>query len=154
MTVGNTGPYCPGESIELTATPSGAPGFSYSWSGPQSFGSTQQNPISSNATVGMSGVYSVTLTDANGCTSIGTTTVVVNSSPVVTASTNQPIYCVGNTIVLTGTGANNYQWQSPTGALFATNPLTIPNASVALHNGAWSLIGTDANGCENKSLSN
>ena len=44
--VNNDGPYCVGETIHLTAV--GQSGATYSWSGPNGFSSTEQNPTINN----------------------------------------------------------------------------------------------------------
>jgi hypothetical protein len=46
-TAGNSGESCAGDSFTLTATD--VPGAIYAWTGPNSFTSTQQNPVISNA---------------------------------------------------------------------------------------------------------
>jgi hypothetical protein len=67
----NTGPYCTGDPIQLNASG----GASFSWNGPSGYTSTQQNP--SNAT--LAGVYTVTVTQGNNCTSTASTTVIIYS---------------------------------------------------------------------------
>jgi M6 family metalloprotease-like protein len=78
-TAGNNGPVCAGKTLSLTA--STVSGATYSWTGPNSFASTLQNPIvSGSATPAMTGTYSVTAI-ANSCTSqAGTTAVTVNAT--------------------------------------------------------------------------
>ncbi|SOD17945.1 T9SS type A sorting domain-containing protein [Pedobacter xixiisoli] len=68
---GNNGPVCAAASLILSAN--FIDGASYSWSGPNGFTSTQQNPVisySDNA----KGVYTVTIS-RNGCSAVLTTTV-------------------------------------------------------------------------------
>ena len=73
---GNNGPLWAGMTLNLTA--SLVSGASCSWTGPNGFTSTQQNPSILNADINASGVYSVTTT-AGGCASApGTTAVVIN----------------------------------------------------------------------------
>jgi Fibronectin type III domain len=79
-TASNNGPVCQGTTLSLsTPTVSGA---TYSWSGPNSFTSSAQNPtVSSSATSAMAGTYYVTVT-VNGCSSAaGSTTATVNTVP-------------------------------------------------------------------------
>lgn len=98
--ISSNSPLCSGETLNLTApTVSGA---TYAWSA-TSYTSSQQNPTRPNATTGMSGVYSCTVT-VNGCTSTaGTTTVTVNATP------NTPtISANGN--ILTSSSATGNQW--------------------------------------------
>ena len=63
-----------GETLNLTATATGA--TSYSWSGPNGFTSTQQNPSLTNVTLAASGSYTITAF-TNGCTATSTTEVTV-----------------------------------------------------------------------------
>src|SRR6185503_11999389 len=83
-TASNGGPYCAGATISLsTATVAGA---TYSWTGPNGFTSSVQNPTRANATAADAGTYSVTIT-VNGCPSAaGTTNVVVLSTVTVAVS--------------------------------------------------------------------
>jgi hypothetical protein len=75
-TAGSNSPVYEEGTINLTA--SNVSGATYSWTGPNSFISSAQNPSITNATIAMGGTYSVTAT-TNGCTSpAGTVTVVVN----------------------------------------------------------------------------
>src|SRR5438477_7988884 len=97
-TASNTGPYCEGSTISLS-TPTVA-GATYSWTGPNNFVSSDQNPTIANSTGVNGGTYSVTVT-ANGCTSAaGSTTVTVNAKPSTpTTSTTGPS-CEGSTTSL------------------------------------------------------
>ncbi len=65
-----------GSTINLTST--GSPFTSWSWSGPNGFTSTSQNPSISSASAVHAGVYTVVGT-ASGCAASATTTVVINS---------------------------------------------------------------------------
>ncbi len=61
-----------GSTLNLTASA----GTSWSWTGPNSFTSTLQNPSISNAGINRTGTYTVTIT-GNGCTSTASTNVTV-----------------------------------------------------------------------------
>jgi len=62
----NNGPVCVGDALSLTSST----GSSYTWSGPNSFSSSVQNPsVSASATTAMAGVYTVSIVGA--CGSIG-----------------------------------------------------------------------------------
>jgi len=52
-----------GGTLELSASG----GVSYSWTGPNGFTSSQQNPIINNITTNAAGLYTVTVTTASGC---------------------------------------------------------------------------------------
>ena len=128
-TTGNNSTLCAGSTIYLTA--STIPGATYSWTGPNGYTSTLQNPSITNATTARSGTYSVTAVVA-GCSSIaGTTDVTVNphpASPV--AGSNSPV-CEGATINLTASdipGAT-YSWTGPNGFTSTDQNPTLPGAS-------------------------
>jgi hypothetical protein len=71
----NTGPYIIGQTIQLIASG----GNSYHWTGPNGF-SSNNNPVSiGSSTVGMSGIYTVTITQ-NSCVATATTLVTVSDS--------------------------------------------------------------------------
>lgn len=117
-------PVCVGSTLSLS-TPA-YPGAVYTWSGPDNFSSSQQNPILQNVTLKSAGIYSLTLT-LNNCTSQPGT---VNVFPVIaapTASGNGPV-CEGNAIQLNAgnlSGAS-YAWKGPNGF---TSALQNPNIS-------------------------
>ncbi|MCA6365319.1 MAG: T9SS type A sorting domain-containing protein [Bacteroidetes bacterium] len=69
---------CAGSTLTLTAM--NVAGAAYSWSGPNGFTSTQQNPQIANVTLAASGTYTVTIS-ANGCSSSFTTTTTVLPQP-------------------------------------------------------------------------
>lgn len=78
-TASNNGPACEGGSITLTGGPMGM--TNYSWSGPGSYTSSQQSPVRSGVTSAMSGTYTLTVTNSNGCSSSVSTSVVINATP-------------------------------------------------------------------------
>ncbi|MNK10192.1 Fibronectin type III domain protein [compost metagenome] len=67
----NSGPVCVGYSITLYAN--GLDGATYSWTGPNGFSSSEQNPVLNYSTAA-SGTYTVTVS-RNGCTATASTTV-------------------------------------------------------------------------------
>ena len=99
---------CQGNSFTLSSNVTGiASPFTYSWSGPNSFTSTDSNLVINNATVAMSGDYDLTVTDAHGCQSNGIASVIVNPIPTVTSSVSASTICDGSSINLTSS-ANTY----------------------------------------------
>ncbi|MBQ8959005.1 MAG: PKD domain-containing protein [Bacteroidales bacterium] len=111
--VDNSGPYCVGETINLTAN--GQAGASYSWTGPSGFTSNQQNPTRPNCTLNMAGTYTCTIT-LGSATNSATTEVVIYPMP--TANFNYTTVCVGTATQFTSTSTTNpagqtiqsYQW--------------------------------------------
>ena len=71
----NNGPVCSGQTLNLFANTNAA---SYSWTGPNGFTSTAQNPSIVTATMAATGTYNL----AVGCAAaVGTTTVTINALP-------------------------------------------------------------------------
>ncbi|WP_266204433.1 Ig-like domain-containing protein [Pontibacter kalidii] len=78
-------PVCVGGSIELRVT--GDPSYTYAWTGPDGFTSSEQNPVIPNATEDNEGTYTVVVTNQQGCQA--TAEVEVDIAPLPTASAGQ-----------------------------------------------------------------
>jgi hypothetical protein len=66
-------PVCAGTALNLSSVVSGGTTtYGYSWTGP-SFSSATANPVIASATMANTGTYTVTVTDANGCSSSAAT---------------------------------------------------------------------------------
>jgi len=144
-TATNNGPLCQGETLNLTST-SSDPASTFSWSGP-GFTSAVQNPSIANSTVGMSGTYSVTVTDSNGCSDNASTDVTVYSVTPVSVTSGSP-YCEGENIQLNATtvvGAT-YSWTGP-----GTYSSSVEDPQIAscttTDGGTYTVVVTDANLC-------
>lgn len=86
-------PVCENGTLNLGAI---ATGVTYSWSGPNGFTSTDQNPFINSATLAAAGTYSLMVTDnVNTCTNHATTTATVNPTPDVVASPDY-VFCNGD----------------------------------------------------------
>ena len=101
--VNGGGPYCVGETIQLTAQ--NQPGASYHWTGPNGFSSNQQNPDIPNCTLEMSGVYSCTITIGDESSSAETEYVQVNAMP--SASFTFTEVCQGEATHFNSTATTN-----------------------------------------------
>jgi len=77
-TATNNSPIVAGMTLYLTA--SAVPGATYSWTGPNSFTSTNQNPVITAATTSASGIYNVVATTGD-CSSAPVATTVTVSPP-------------------------------------------------------------------------
>lgn len=142
ISASNSGPYCEGEDINLSAT---AGGSDYDWTGPGGYSMPNtQNPTITGATAAMSGTYTVTVTTPSGI-QVLTTDVVVNPLPNVNASNTGP-YCEGQTINLNSTGGGSYSWAGPGGYTSLIQNPTITNSTIA-NAGTYTVTVTDANGC-------
>jgi len=80
-TASSNSPVAEGATIELQGGPDGM--SEYSWSGPNGFSSPYQSPTIPNATTAMSGNYTLTVTDGNGCQGEASTYVEVTAVPVI-----------------------------------------------------------------------
>ena len=144
-TAGSNSPICSGQKLNLTATT--ITGATYTWSGPNSFSSSQQNPTITGATTAASGIYTVFAT-VNGCAGpTATTSVTVNPTPAApTAGSNSPI-CAGQTLNLTATtiAGATYSWTGPNSFSSSSQNPSIPSATTAA-SGIYSVTATVA-GC-------
>ncbi|MFT7036242.1 MAG: hypothetical protein ACJA2S_004771, partial [Cyclobacteriaceae bacterium] len=89
---------CEGIDIQLSAS-SDASITSYVWSGPNSYSSTDQNPLLSAATAEMTGRYSVIGRNADGCISeTAELLVIIESLPVIAVNNNDGLdtFCMGS----------------------------------------------------------
>ena len=139
-------PVCAGQTISLSATLSGTPtgDVTYSWSGPNGFTSTEQNPEIANATSVNAGSYSVTATATNvvngvtcTATSIKNVTVTIPSPHVALQNIDNQTICAGNQLTLnayksgTSTGTVTYQWSGPNSFTATGNYCYRPNVTAA-----------------------
>ncbi|HEY0678122.1 MAG TPA: PKD domain-containing protein, partial [Chitinophagaceae bacterium] len=94
---------CNNGTLNLTASTNFAGAVTYSWTGPNGFTSTQQNPVITNITPANNGVYNVTITSVLGsCQSPSANTIVtVLPVPVITSSSHiNPIGCGSSTGII------------------------------------------------------
>lgn len=101
--VSSNSPVCVGQTIQLYGGPDGMD--SYFWTGPNGFSSSLQNPTIPNATSAMTGNYTLTVTNSNGCTN--------DESHSVTVNTNEYTYlticsCKGGSVTTPGEGKFSY----------------------------------------------
>ncbi len=126
----STNTICKGQTANLTA--SGA--VTYTWSNGLMY---QTIPVSPSVTT----VYSVSASDGNDCVISNTISLTVNNTPNVSISTNKTTICKGESITLTGAGANTYSWstnvQAPSVTIMLPSDITY----------YYTVTGTDANGC-------
>jgi gliding motility-associated-like protein len=130
---------CIGASTALNGTG----GVAYEWAPSATLSAS--NVAAPTATPATTTVYTLTVTDANGCTDSETVTITVNPLPNVNAGTDVSI-CIGNTTQLGANGADSYSWSPATG-------LDDANITDPIFNGlatqTFTVTGTDANGCQN-----
>ncbi len=91
--VGNNGPLCVHDNLELTADD--VNNATYYWTGPNGFFSNQQNPVIMNVGLMHAGVYSLTITVNGSASDPVTTTVYINALPIPAFDFNDA--CFGDT---------------------------------------------------------
>ncbi|MFY7884923.1 MAG: DUF7619 domain-containing protein, partial [Dolichospermum sp.] len=124
--------YCAGKSVKLTAT--GCMGqiiWSNGATGPELIVSTP-------------GIYTAQCS-SSGCISPSSNSLTITENPLPTIKINGGAStitaCVGSTVRLTASGGTKYSW---------SNGMITSFIDVAVANGTYTVIGRDANGCENE----
>ena len=134
---------CTNTSVLLTGS-STSTGATYSWTGPNSFSSTTQNP-----TVTAAGIYTLTVT-SGGCTATDTALVSRDTAaPAALTTTAVPVSaqltCTNSSVTFTAgssTPGVSYTWTGPNGALPSSSIATVSSI------GTYTLTATNpVNGC-------
>jgi gliding motility-associated-like protein len=110
--------------------------YNYAWSN-GAVGSTQTNLNT--------GVYTVTVTDQNGCASVTQISVPLIAPPIINLNISAISLLEGDSLQLNASGALSYQWSPPVG-LSCTN---CPNPYASpLQSTTYTVNGTALNGCQ------
>ena len=112
-TATSSSPVCEGNTLNLA----GGPGSmtTYAWTGPDGFTNATQSPTIPSVTTAKAGLYSLIVTDGNGCISVAaTTTVAVNPLPA--AITGTTSVCFNSATTLSDVTAGG-SWSSATPAV-------------------------------------
>lgn len=117
---------CAGSPVTL----SGSGAVSYVWTG-----SVTDNVAFTPA---VTDTYTVTGTDANGCTNTASIQVDVNTLPAVNAAASAGAVCAGDSVMVNGSGADSYSW---------TGGVTDSVAFAPVATDTYTVTGTDLNGC-------
>jgi len=146
--ISNSGPYCEGETIELSYDfPIPIPGLQFSWTGPNGFSSSEENPDIPNATAAASGEYNLVVS-LLGCSSApAETNVVVNPLPILDPETPVEI-CEGETLSLSveGPSGTSYSWSGPNGFSSTEQNPQVTTSADPSDAGDYTVFGT-LNGC-------
>jgi large repetitive protein len=125
------GNVCIAQNIALTATG----GATYSWLAPDAATYTGQNYTRNNATLPMSGIYTVTVTGSNACTATATVNASVHPLPD-PPSVSNVFLCGAGTASITASGCSGtYRW-------YASNASTTVLGSAATYVTPTLSIGT------------
>ena len=132
--------------INTVSISGGQSPYTFNWSGPNGYTAISQNITNLN-----SGTYTLTITDANGCTSSQSTVISEASCNVTISSTLTQPLCFGDD--------GNFIWTNSGGGGTYTNTITNFNTSAIIYNsfisssvslsvGSYELIVSDQFGCE------
>ncbi len=131
---------CAGNTVTLTA--SGA--NNYSWSNGSNMANTSVSPISNNT-------YTVTGTNAFGCSATKNITIVINPKPTITIINTVPTCVPGNDAIITATVTNGsapFTYQLNNGIAQASNIFN--NVGI----GNYTIVVTDSKGCTGSTVKN
>lgn len=118
---------------------SGPGPFTYNWSPAATLNSTNTAVVQASPTV--TTTYTVTVSNPQGCIVTDSVQITLPPRPVLTSAASANILCAGDSVTLSATGADDYDWQ-PGG--YSGNPITIPVNSTT----TFTLTGTDnSTGC-------
>ncbi|MGB1102901.1 MAG: T9SS type A sorting domain-containing protein [Crocinitomicaceae bacterium] len=119
--------YCEGETLVLSA---GGDADDYDW-----------DPLDLDPGVGTH-TYVLTGSYDIGCINTDTVEITVHPLPTVTASVDDDLICTGDEVILTGGGAETYEWDL--GVVDGE-----PHVPVLIGDNVFTVTGTDENGCVN-----
>lgn len=155
-------PVCAGETVDLSVSISGGlPDIHYSWTGPNGFTSSAQNPSIANVTAANDGDYTVVITDGYGCATpiiSATAHVTVRPMPTATVSgaSSQCKDAAVPNVTFTGAGSTapyTFTYNINGAADVSTSTLSGNSRSLPVPSGTagdftYTITGvTDANGC-------
>ncbi|MFN8354008.1 MAG: T9SS type A sorting domain-containing protein [Spirosomataceae bacterium] len=118
---------CAGPAVTLNGSAALAVGASgginYSWSGPNGFSSTNNQPlVTASGSSAVSGAYVVTIVNSllSSCSATSSLNLNIVNRPTSISATNSGPYCAGQTISLTASAvdANSFSWYFPGSALY------------------------------------
>ena len=139
---------CSGENLSINSNATNA--NSYNWTGPNNFSSTAANINISNVSTSNSGLYELTATSADGCTTTSAIDVTIfDIEPITIVPETVP--CSGGEINLaTSETIDNIGSQTWSGPNNFSSSLTFPTISNVsdIHSGTYSVTVTYETGCQ------
>ncbi|HXS35951.1 MAG TPA: T9SS type A sorting domain-containing protein [Flavipsychrobacter sp.] len=140
-------PVCSGSELKLFSKDDTS-GVTYSWSGPDSFASSVQNPTIATTTLKSSGFYYVAV-EKNGCLShLDSINVKINPVPVAPSDSSNGPVCLGSKLELFSkddTSGVTYSWSGPDSFASSVQNPTIA-ATIAKDSGFYFVVAKK-NGC-------
>lgn len=139
------GPVCVNEVLSL----SGTGGVNYLWNGPNGFISSSQTPTILASSAAYSGNYSLTVTDANGCSGTTQMNAIVNALPTaaIIAANNTGCAPVCTSFTVSGSASIvTANWYMGDGS-YDTGTSTTPRCYSVPGVYTVGVVASDANGC-------
>lgn len=130
---------CTNDTLKLIVTG----GYTYTWSGPNSYTSHDSSIIVPNPPTSLAGTWYTQSTSKEGCESFDTTIVKIFLATTANAG-NDVSLCQGKSVQLNGTGTGSYSWSPATGlsSSVIADPLASPQDTTV-----YIFSVTDANNC-------
>jgi hypothetical protein len=139
-------PRCAGQTLSLTANSSN--GIFYFWSGPFGYNSSAQTSFISQAATVNSGIYSLTATSINNCSSTATINVTVFPTPTVIALGSTVCASQTASLITNASIGNTFLWSGPLG-FSSTQQNTVIVAPTSSQTGVYTVVVTSTAGCVN-----
>ena len=122
---------CLGSSAFVSVTHNGGSGVDYNWD--NGLSNSQSNIVSPSVTTN----YTVIVTDNFGCKDTVETKITVDDVPVLQVNQTQFFACIGDTLEITATGADNYSWS--TGDLTSSIEIEVEGVT------SYTVVGSNGN---------
>jgi len=138
---------CPGDTLHLSAL-SVATAATYTWTGPNNFIDSVQNPMHANITAADTGWYYVSA-DTGYCTYTDSVHVGMLPQPQITSISNNGTICTGHNLQLnlsSGPGPQHFLWTGPNGFNDTLQNATRTAIAIA-DSGYYYIKVTDSNHC-------
>lgn len=138
--ISGTNTFCQGQTLNLT----GSGGTSYLWNGPSNATSSLTNLTINDVPLNYSGIYSLLVASAEGCTATTSQSLTIIPRPFISVSGAN--VCIGMTTTLSASGGVSYFWNGPSGYTSTSSLAVIPVVNNT-NTGIYTVVITGSNSC-------